>query len=108
MGLIAAMSSYSARPNVTLAQSSRVEIFLETASGRQTVVQLTKEVHSPDEVKACHWLYTAYRTSHGTFRRMLASFTTQLRHHSFLETFGANSELKVTGPRVAVFWQSHA
>jgi len=32
-GLTAAMSSCSARPNVTLARSSRVKIFLETASG---------------------------------------------------------------------------
>jgi hypothetical protein len=50
---------------------------------------------SPDEVRACHRPYTAYRTSHGIgpFRRMLASFTTQLRHHSFLETFAQIANL---------------
>jgi len=44
---------------------------------------------SPNEVRACHRLYTAYRTSRGIgpIRRMLASFTTRLRHHSFVETF---------------------
>jgi len=46
---------------------------------------------SPDEVRACYRLYTAYRTSRGIgpFRRMLASFATQLRHRSFVETFAS-------------------
>jgi hypothetical protein len=51
---------------------------------------------SPDEVRACHRLYTAYRTSRGIglFRRMVASFTTQLRHHSFAEAFAQVAKLR--------------
>jgi hypothetical protein len=51
---------------------------------------------SPNEIRACHRLYTAYRTSHGIgpVRRMLASFATQLRHHGFVETFAQVMNLR--------------
>jgi hypothetical protein len=53
---------------------------------------------SSDEIRACYQLYRAYYTSCGLspYRRMLLSFSAQLRHSVFKESFAqiAWAELK--------------